>query len=202
MEQNISPHTEKQFFATVQEYLYWEERTESKHEYHNGEVIAMAGGKVNHNTVCLNITSELRLALRGKSCRPFNSENKVWIAHRNRFYYPDAFVICGEIQFYEDRQDIVTNPVLIFEVLSESTESLDRGEKFKQYMSLASFQEYVLVNPESVWAEVFYRKSADEWQYVVYRNLQDTLHLQSIDVHIPLAELYEQVSFEEEEKVS
>ncbi|NJK82496.1 MAG: Uma2 family endonuclease [Saprospiraceae bacterium] len=201
MEQQTKPNSEERFFATVKEYLYWEERSEAKHEYHNGEVIAMAGGKVNHNTVCLNITSELRSALRGKTCRPFNSENKVWIPKQNQFYYPDAFVICGEIQFYEERQDIVTNPILIFEVLSESTESNDRGEKFKQYMSLSSFQEYVLINPEMVWVEVFYRKSADEWQYFVYHTLQGTLHLQSIDVHIPLSELYEQVRFEGETKV-
>ena len=201
MEQNIQSNTEERFFATVQEYLYWEERSEAKHEYHNGEVISMAGGKINHNRVCRNLVSGLHTRLRGKTCETFNSENKVWISNRNRFYYPDAFVICGEIQFYEERQDIVTNPVLIFEVLSESTESRDRGEKFRQYMSLPSFQEYVLVNPETVWLEVFYRKSTDEWQYFVYRTLQDTLHLQSIDVRIPLAELYEQVSFEEETKV-
>lgn len=201
MEQKIKPNTEERFFATVKEYLYWEERSEAKHEYHNGEVIAMAGGKVNHNRICRNAVSGLHTRLRGKSCETFNSENKVWIPKQNRFYYPDAFVICGEIQFYEERQDIVTNPILIFEVLSESTESNDRGEKFKQYMSLPSFQEYVLINPEMVWVEVFYRKSADEWQYFVCRTLQDTLHLQSIDVRIPLSELYEQVRFEGETKV-
>jgi Uma2 family endonuclease len=197
MEQAIKTPTQERFFATVKEYLYWEDRAEEKHEYHNGEVIAMAGGKVNHNTVCLNITSELRTALRGKSCRPFNSENKVWIDNRNRFYYPDAFVICGEIQFYEERQDIVQNPILIFEVLSESTELHDRGEKFRQYMSLPSFREYVLVNPEAVWIEVFYKKSANEWQYLIYKSLTDTVHLQSIDVHISVAEIYEQVNFAE-----
>jgi Uma2 family endonuclease len=200
MEQSVKSSTQERFYATVKEYLYWEDRAEEKHEYHNGEVIAMAGGKINHNRVCRNLVSGLHTRLRGKTCETFNSENKVWIADRNGFYYPDAFVICGEIQFYENRQDIVENPILIFEVLSESTELRDRGEKFRQYMSLSSFREYVLVNPDTVWLEVFYKKSANEWQYTVYQSLSDTLHLQSIDVHIPLAELYEQVRFGEEVK--
>jgi Uma2 family endonuclease len=198
MEQAVKSSNQARFYATIKEYLYWEDQAEAKHEYHNGEVIAMAGGKINHNRICRNLVSGLHTRLRGKTCETFNSENKVWIADRSSFYYPDAFVICGEIQFYENRQDIVENPILIFEVLSESTELRDRGEKFRQYMSLTSFREYVLVNPDTVWVEVFYKKSANEWQYTVYQSLNDTLHLQSIDVFIPLAELYEQVSFGED----
>jgi Uma2 family endonuclease len=196
MGQVINTVTQERFFATVEEYLYWEERAEEKHEYHDGEVIAMAGGKLNHNTVCLNITSELRQLLKGKSCRPFNSENKVWIPALNRFFYPDAFVICGDVQLYEGRQDIIENPILIFEVLSESTEARDRGERFRQYMSLPSFKEYVLVNPDTHWIEVFYRQSPSEWQYFVYQNLTDEVRLQSIGITLSVAEVYEQVDWE------
>jgi Uma2 family endonuclease len=202
MEQAVKSPTQKRFFATIKEYLFWEDRAEAKHEYHNGEVIAMAGGKINHNRICRNLVSGLHTRLRGKSCEAFNSENKVWIADRNRFYYPDAFVICGEIQFYEDRQDIVENPILIFEVLSESTELKDRGEKFRQYMSLPSFREYVLVNPEAVLVEVFFKKSADEWRYSIYQSLSDVVHLQSIDIQLSVAEIYEQVDFPPETSVA
>ncbi|MCU0445362.1 MAG: Uma2 family endonuclease [Microscillaceae bacterium] len=193
MEKAISTLTQERFYATVKEYLYWEDRAEEKHEYHNGEVIAMAGGEINHNRVCRNLVSGLHTRLKGKSCETFNSENKVWIAERNRFYYPDAFVICGEIQFYEKRQDIVENPILIFEVLSESTELRDRGEKFRHYMSLPSFREYVLINPEVVLVEIFFKKSPGEWQYFIYHSLTETVHLQSIDVHLSVADIYEQV---------
>jgi Uma2 family endonuclease len=196
MGQVINTTTQERFFATIEEYLYWEEQAERKHEYYGGEVVAMAGGKLNHNTVCLNITSELRRILKGKSCRPFNSENKVWIPRLSCFYYPDAFVICGEVQLYEGRQDIVENPVLVFEVLSESTEARDRGEKFRQYMSLPSFREYVLVNSDAIWVEVFYKQSASEWQYTVYQELTDEVRLQSIDITLSVAEIYEHIVLE------
>jgi Uma2 family endonuclease len=136
------------------------ERTSLEHrsEYVAGEVFAMAGGTEAHNLIVLNVGAELRAQLKGKDCRVYPSDMKVRIAADDVCTYPDVMVICGERWFYDDRRDVVTNPILIVEVLSDSTEGYDRGDKFLHYRSVASLQAYLLFSQQRMQAELFLRQ--------------------------------------------
>jgi Uma2 family endonuclease len=127
---------------TPAEYLALEESAESKSEYWNGEIVAMSGARIDHQQIVSNITEFLGSKVRG-SCRIFPSEMKVWVKKRNKFFYPDLTIICDAPSFYKNRRDTIDNPKLIIEVLSKSTASFDRAEKFLSYQTLESLDEYV-----------------------------------------------------------
>lgn len=129
------PAEQKTYF-TREEYLAFEDRANYKSEFYNGEIFAMAGGSRNHSVICLNLNWGIRNAVTDKDCMGFDSNMKLDIAAHNLFVYPYLMVVCGEIGFSENRTDIITNPVLIIEVLSPSTEKFDRGDKFAYYRSL------------------------------------------------------------------
>ena len=134
--------------------------------------------------------------MRKNPCRVFGSDLKVGIAEHHSFVYPDAMVICGKITYAEDRNDVVTNPLLIVEVLSDSTESYDRGRKFKKYQTLASFTEYVLVSQHEPLVEVFFRQDERQWLYTVAEGLDATIALRSINSELSLREIYNKVDFQ------
>lgn len=176
---------------SITEYLAIEEETGEKHEYYFGEVFAMAGGTPLHGLLGLNAGSTLREALRTKrNCRTYSSDVKIAMS-KQRFSYPDAFVVCGKTEVSEDLSQAVTNPKLIVEVLSSSTATYDRGGKFQAYQKIKSFQEYVLISQESILVEVFFREpQSDFWIYRSYTSINDIIHLKSIDVEVSLADLY------------
>jgi Uma2 family endonuclease len=133
-------------YYTVEEYLSFEDLATERSEYCNGEIFTMAGSTANHNQISGNLYAELNIALRKQNFRVYMADVKLWIPQRNNFKYPDIMVIQSEPQFYDNRTDIILNPLVIVEVLSGSTESYDRGDKFAQYRTLASLQEYILVS--------------------------------------------------------
>jgi len=133
-------------YYTFEEYLALEEKAESKSEYHRGEIIAMAGASFEHNLIAGNIFNGLSNELKGRPCYVIQSDLRLWIAPSERCVYPDIMVICGEPAFFKNRRDIITNPQIVIEVLSASTEKLDRGDKFRAYWQLNSLKEYVLVD--------------------------------------------------------
>lgn len=148
---------------TVEEYLALERDSPDKHEFFDGEVFAMAGVSPEHDQIVSNLITALNLAFRGK-CRVFTADMRLSITATNKYTYADASLVCGDPSFTSDRPPALTNPQVIFEVLSESTERYDRGKKFEHYRSISSLTDYVLVAQDQVLVECF-RKQAGGWLY-------------------------------------
>ena len=181
------PETET--LISIDEYLEGEQLTEVRHEYIAGRVYAMSGGSEAHNTICLNLASALREHFRGKACRVFMADMKLRlnIAQDTIFYYPDLLVTCDPA---DDAKYYKAKPTVLVEVLSPSTERLDRREKFLAYQRLPSLEEYVLVSQEAMSVTLF-RRSHD-WCAELFAK-DDTLTLPSINFEQTLAALYEDV---------
>jgi Uma2 family endonuclease len=174
---------------TAAAYLEWEPTQEERYEYWDGEVVAMSGGTRNHNRISGNFFRLLDDALLDRSCDVYIADVKVQVEPGQKYFYPDVVVTCdNDTQF-------VQFPCLIIEVLSPSTEAIDRGGKFARYRQFLSLQEYVLVQVDRSGVEVFRRNDRGQWVLSEY-NLGDNLHLESIDVNIAIADLYRQVEFE------
>ncbi len=184
---------------TFEEYLAKERAAEGKSEYYRGQIFAMAGGSPRHNTISVNITSSLRGRLRGSPCRPFNSDQRIRIQANGLTTYPDVSVVCGEFQVDSVDRDAIVNPRVIFEVLSQSTESYDRGKKFELYRQLDSLEEYILVSQDEALVERFSRRENGAWLLTVIKGLDAELELQSVAINLPLSEIYEDVKFGPEE---
>lgn len=180
---------------TPAEYLAMEEVADYKSEYYAGEIFAMAGGTADHSTIAVNLTIELGTRLAATPCRLFNSDMRLFVQRSSLYTYPDAMVICGKIQFVERRNDTVTNPLLIVEVLSESTREYDRGPKFDFYKQIPSLQEYVLVESEYARVECYRRAAGDKWTIETYDGLDAIAWFESLACEIPLRRLYHKVSW-------
>ncbi|MFO0611537.1 MAG: Uma2 family endonuclease [Polyangiaceae bacterium] len=153
---------------TPEEYLALERASDTKHEYWNGEVFAMAGARRAHNLIVTNLVGELRNALRKMPCEVYPSDMKITARSRDKFVYPDASVVCGAPRFADETEDALLNPSCIFEVLSESTEAYDRGRKFEFYRALESVKEVVLVGTDGPRVEHFVRGEETSWTLRVY----------------------------------
>jgi len=178
---------QRQKKLTVEEYVELERSTNTKYEYHNGEVFALAGGSFNHSILCSRIHSMLdrRLQKEKINCEALTSEMKLRIEKHEKYFYPDAMVVCGDFKQPKDFKDAITNPVLIVEVLSDSSAEYDRGEKFHQYSSIKTFQEYVLIAQDKPVVETFYRKkNTKTWQIDRYEGLETAFQLQSLSIEI------------------
>ena len=181
---------------TPAEYLALEEKAETKSEYWNGEIVAMAGGNINHQQVVSNLTVEITNKVKGR-CRVFPSEMKVWVKKRDKFFYPDLTVICGQPSFYKNRRDTIDNPRLIIEVLSKSTASFDRAEKFLSYQTLKSLEEYVLVSQEKPIVEQHIKREDGNWIYQATIGVESSVRFPSIETTLTLKDIYDLVEFEE-----
>jgi len=182
---------------TYEEYLVWESTQEVRHEYCNGEVIAMAGGTRNHNRISGNCFKLLDNALADRQCEVYISDVKVQVEPRKKYFYPDVVVTCDERDRTEPQ--LILFPCLIIEVLSPSTEAYDRGFKFSQYRKSESLQEYVLVQIEQPMVEVFQRNQEGQWVVFEYC-LGDRIFLKSINIEIAVNDLYRQVQFDNDAK--
>ncbi len=173
-------------------YLEWEPIQEGRYEYWDGEVVAMSGGTRTHNRISLNFSKLLDDALIDRACDVYIAEVKVQVEPGQKYFYPDVVVTCDE---RDDDAQFVQFPCLIIEVLSPSTEAIDRGVKFAKYRRFFSLKEYVLVQTSQPLVEVFRRNDRGQWVLSEY-TLRDTLELESIAVEIAIADLYRQVEFE------
>lgn len=179
---------------TPEEYLALEEKAEFRSEYENGEIVAMAGGTLNH----IRITSNVSRLIGNKAlenCESLPNEMKIWVKALDKFYYPDVTVLCNKPQFFERRTDAITNPVLIIEVLSGSTEARDRGEKFFAYQTLESLHEYVLVSQDKALVEQFIKQADGSWKYLATIGLESVVKLESVNIELTLKEIYYRVDF-------
>jgi Uma2 family endonuclease len=181
---------------TIEEYLQLEDRADFRSEYHDGEILSMAGGTLMHATICANVIGALWSRLRGKPCQPFDSNLKIYIADYRTFVYPDATVICGPIERNaNDRADSsITNPRVIVEVLSESTRGYDRGDKLRRYLSLPSLQQYILIEQDEPLVEILSRRP-DGWLHTFHAGPHERAMIGSIEVELPLIEVYDGVEF-------
>ena len=180
---------------TLETYIELEAGSETKYEYYDGYIHAMAGGSPEHGEIAVNVSTALKNALKaaGKPCKPLSSDVKVAINRANRRFYPDVSVVCGPVERDKKEPKAITNPLLVVEVLSESTESLDRGEKFRAYRQLESLREYVLVSQDKVLVEVFSRTPDGSWNIQTAIGLDQEISLPALDIRINTTDLYEGV---------
>ena len=146
-----------------QEYLAFERASAEKHEYANGEIFAMSGGTGEHSAISANIIREVGNALFGRGCRVHTSDMRINISPAGRYVYPDASIVCARPEYTDDSRDTLVNPLVIVEVLSDSSEAYDRGDKFAQYQTIASLAEYVLASQKKPRIEVFTRQTDGSW---------------------------------------
>lgn len=179
-------------YYSIEEYLALEAQAEERHEYEAGRIHAMSGGSINHSIMGGNIITALNNSLKDSNCIALNGDACLWIDHAHSFVYPDAMVICGEIQAAEKDPHAVVNPVLIVEVLSKSTVGYDRGDKFHKYCSLPSFQEYVLIDQHKPVVDVLFREPG-YWKVTTTIGLDKSISLGSLGFDIPLSAIYRNV---------
>ena len=177
-------------YISPEEYLALEEKSPVKHEYIDGQIYAMSGTTDPHNTIAGNLFSLLKNHVRGKGCRVFFTDVKARIESRNLYYYPDVMVTCDprdrELPLFK------RHPCLVVEVLSDSTEAFDRGDKFADYRQLESLQEYVLINQKRQQVECFRRNAEGLWVLHAFEG-GDAVDFASVNFRIEVAELYEDV---------
>jgi Uma2 family endonuclease len=175
---------------TIEEFLQLENDAAEKHEYYQGEIFAMSGAKLSHVLITRNTLVGLSGRLSGKPCQPYGSDLRVHIPSNTLFTYPDISVFCDEVETMNDDEMNSLNPTVLIEVLSPSTRTYDRGDKFKLYRDIATLKEYVLIDSESLSIEVFSLNNEGLWQLKEYKNLNEVLVLKSIDTIMPLTEIY------------
>ncbi len=181
-------------FPTGEEYLDWERDADFKSEFLRGEIYVMSGAALNHNIIASNLIAGLHGELAGRPCMVLGSDMRVQVESADAYFYPDLSGLCGEFEFHDERQDTYKNPQFVIEILSDSTESYDRGKKFFSYQMLPSLREYVLISQKMVAVEV-YRKDGDRWIYRLLKEDDAVLHLESVDCEIPIGEIYRNVKF-------
>jgi Uma2 family endonuclease len=174
---------------TYAEYLAAEAVSDVRHEFLNGEVWAMAGGTPEHAALALAVGSELREALRGKPCRAFSADLRVRVVDTGLSTYPDVTVVCGQLEAAPDDPDAVTNPIVLVEVLSESTEGYDRGAKAAHYRRIPSLREFVLVSQAEPRIEVHHRAESGRWELLEARP-GETIELSSIGARLDVGAVY------------
>jgi len=180
-------------YYTPAEYLAMEEVADCRHEYYQGEIFAMAEASTNHNRIVRNFGSELSVTLKSTPCEAFLNEERLWIQAKGLFTYPDIMVICGKPEPYENRNDTLTNALVIIEVLSDSTQSYNRKEKFELYRALPTFQEYILIHQHKVHVEQYTRETLNKWIFAEYDQLTDILKLGKVNFQIALQDIYYRV---------
>ena len=188
-----TPTVDKTF--TPPEYFALEESTQLRYKYCNGEVIAMPGGTPNHNKLTLLFIALLMGKLKGQPYEVFGADLRLWIPRRNTYNYPGVMVVTKPVELQTGRKDTVTNPILIAEVLSNSTKNDDHSEKFIDYRTIPSFQEYLLIDQYQPHVEQYIKQGANQWLMVEYDRLEDIVLLSSLGIEISLYELYENIEF-------
>lgn len=181
--------------VTPEEYLAAERLSETRSEYLDGGVYPMTGGTVNHNQITINLILELGTQLQSADCRLHAADLKVRLPDSRKFFYPDVMIICGELQYHDNRRDVILNPDLVIEVLSLSTEAFDRGAKFKAYQTIESLKEYLLVAQDRPFIEQFVRSETGKWEYAAAIGLESSLTLPSIGCTLNLSAVYKRVEF-------
>jgi len=185
---------------SLAEYLKREETADYKSQFYRGEIFAMTGGTPNHNRITVNSLISIGNQLDGTGCRPCNSDQRIRIPANGLLTYPDISVVCGELELDDQDPNAINNPLVIVEVLSKSTESYDRGRKFDLYRELPSLREYLLISQETPHIERFVRQDDGTWNLAVFKGMDAEVELQSVNVKLALATVYNHVTFAPEDE--
>ena len=177
------------FLIPYSDYLVAEEKSLTKNEYIAGAIYAMAGGTPEHAGLGASMSATLSIALRGHPCRVYSSDLRVRILETDMATYPDLTVVCGQIQTAPDDKNATINPTLLVEVLSDSTEAYDRGDKFAHYRDISSLKEYVLVSQHTQRVEVYRRNQTNHWELFEFRPGEEVI-FESIGCKVPVNEIY------------
>ena len=177
------------------EYLQLEETAAYKNEYQDGEIVPMTGGTTDHNKIALNFAAYLKFALKGQKYNIFIGDVKLWIAQYRQATYPDVMLIEGEPIYYETGKTTITNPRLIVEVLSKSTQNYDQGDKFLYYRSLPELQEYILISQSRPYIMQYNKTEENKWLLTEYEGENASLSLTSVNFALSFQEIYEGVTF-------
>ena len=179
---------------TYEDYLALEAESDVKYEFHDGFITAMAGGTPEHGEVAINFAWALKTALKkaNKSCKIYSSDVKVHIGAVNRSFYPDVSIVCGTKKISNKDSRAITNPLLLLEVLSKTAAAFDQGEKFGHYRHLSSLQEYVIINPEKLFVETYYRNpQSGLWDIQLYTTIDDIIPFKSLDCQVAMTDIYD-----------
>jgi Uma2 family endonuclease len=184
-----------ELFSSPEEYLERETLAAEKHEYYDGEIVPMAGASINHNYIVGNLYFLLRVALKGKDYIPFATDLRLWVPARNTYTYPDVLVVAGPPLHHDERSDTITNPVMLLEVLSDTTSHYDRGEKFVGYRTLPTLRDYLLVDQSRCLVEQFARVEQNKWLLTEYHEMEQVVELSFEPICLALRDIYERVAF-------
>jgi Uma2 family endonuclease len=180
-----------------EEYLALERKSEIRNEYFDGEMFAMAGASRVHNQIASNIVRVLGNQLLDKPCSVFSSDMKVKMEEIRKYTYPDIVVVCEKEAFEDDHDDVLLNPLVIIEILSDATEAYDRGDKFAHYQLLNSFSEYILVSQYYRRVEKISRQNDDTWIYSKYQTAEQVVKIEAVNCDLPVSEIYRKVKFDQ-----
>ena len=186
---------EEKKIYTPDEYFDFEVNSDTRHEYINGEIIPMTGGTPEHNEIASILNAALRVSLKGQPYSIFVADQRLWIPDRNLYTYPDVMVVPRPLERQPGRTDTITNPVMIAEVLSKSTKSYDRDEKFAAYRTISTFQEYLLIDQYSRHVDQYAKTDTHKWIFTEYTDEEGLISLSTIPFEIRLGDLYENVEF-------
>ena len=181
------------------EYLDQEITSEYRHEYIDGQIIQMTGGTPNHNQIAGNFSAALNFALKRQPYRVFVTDQRLWIPNKRTHTYPDVMVVAGQLEFSEGRKDTITNSLMIAEVLSKSTKSYDRDEKFAAYRTIPNFQEYILIDQYKTHVEQYSKTHDNKWLFSEYEDENFILSLTALQFQISLLDIYDKVNFDSPE---
>jgi len=178
---------------TPEEYLVLERTAEYKSEYFAGELFAMAGASERHASIVANLMYMLVGQLKGRPCKAYANDLRLKVSPTGLYTYPDVLVVCGTPRFTDEQKDTLLNPVVLIEVLSESTEAYDRGKKFDHYRALTSVSDYLLVSQDQHKIEHFVRQPDNRWLFAAYTTLDDVVEIPSIACALPVRDVYDKV---------
>jgi Uma2 family endonuclease len=190
--------TDKQYY-TPEEYLTLEEKATEKHEYRDGEIALMPGGTTNHNQIAGNFYKQFPLKIQNQDYYVYINDVRLWIAQYRIFTYPDVMVIKGKPMYEGKGTSNVTNPLIIVEVLSQSTRDYDRTDKFQYYRSIPEFREYILIDQYRFYVSQYFKQEDGKWIFNDYQGEDSVLKLASDEFEISFQDLYARVDFELDE---
>jgi|SRR5579859_1015520 len=180
-------------YVSPEQYLELERNSEERHEYVYGEVVAMARPSLAHGVVASNVSYQLRVRMQPKGCRVFQENARVSVRWGELMAYPDVVLICGNVEYSDEKRDTITNPRFVVEVLSPSTKDYDRATKGALYRLMSSMSEYLMIDPKPVYIEHCRRLPNGNWEIATIREREAVLRLESLGCEVPVAEIYEDV---------
>jgi Uma2 family endonuclease len=194
MENVVKEPALKYNYLTPEEYLEAERKATEKHELMNGVIITMTGASLKHNQIVSNLIGSISPFLKGKGCNVYPSDLRVNIPDSNSFTYPDLTIVCGKPELLDNQADTLLNPSVIIEVLSPSTESYDRGDKFFTYQQIASLKEYILVDSKTEKVQTITKKDDGLWKFETITGINGYVTISTIQQQIPLSDIYYEVT--------